>query len=156
MWNEGKWEPPRCNKGLCIMSQINSKCSSKKNGHQLGDQTWCWNGKRSSRCPSLAQGLICLFHSFTLFLVFYNVFKLQIYYLGKQLSFLVDCKWGNWTFGECSSSCGGGIRLDTRQELVDATNGGKECTGPSNLTENCNIQECPGKRKFFLCNSNLV
>ena len=90
------------------------------------------------------------------FFSFYNVFKLQIYYLGKQLSFLVDCKWGNWTFGECSSSCGGGIRLDTRQELIHATNGGNECTGPSNLTENCNIQECPGKKKFFLCNSNLV
>ena len=63
VWNEGKWEPPRCNKGFCIMSQINSKCNGKKNGHQMGDQTWCWNGKRSSRCPSLVQGLIWLFQS---------------------------------------------------------------------------------------------
>ena len=57
---------------------------------------------------------------------------------------VVDCKWGDWSFGECSKSCGGGIRFDIREKLIKALNGGKDCSGPSNITENCNIHDCPG------------
>lgn len=61
---------------------------------------------------------------------------------------IVDCRWGDWNFGECSKSCGGGVRFDTREKLIKALNGGKDCSGPSNITENCNIHDCPGDHLY--------
>ena len=57
---------------------------------------------------------------------------------------LVDCEWGVWKIGQCSVECGTGTRLNTREPIVLAAYGGKECSGLSNATEICNIQECPG------------
>lgn len=45
--------------------------------------------------------------------------------------------------------CGGGERMKTRTKKLEAGYGGEECKGPANITENCNIQECPGKVFFF-------
>ena len=53
----------------------------------------------------------------------------------------------------CDKTCGGGTRTDIRVPKVDVElvknggnlYGGKECTGPSTVTESCNVQECPGK-----------
>ena len=66
--------------------------------------------------------------------------------------FAVDCEWSDWSFGECSKSCGVGTRMDYRFVRVNASNGGKDCQGLSNIQENCNIQECPGSFKK-LCRS---
>ena len=62
---------------------------------------------------------------------------------------LVDCIWGEWQMGDCSEDCGGGSRINKRSPTVEASFGGKECVGSSNVTEICNIQECPGIYYFL-------
>ena len=51
--------------------------------------------------------------------------------------------------GDCSEDCGGGSRINKRSPTVEASFGGKECVGSSNVTEICNIQECPGIHYFL-------
>ena len=58
---------------------------------------------------------------------------------------VVNCEWSKWQIGECSEECGGGTRVDTREVIVAASHDGAECSGLSNITEDCNLQECPGK-----------
>ena len=58
--------------------------------------------------------------------------------------FLVDCQWDEWIDGQCSKTCGGGTQIDTRHKKIKAAFGGEECAGPSNITKECNTQECPG------------
>ena len=70
--------------------------------------------------------------------IYFWAFKL------KRKFSLVDCEWGEWKIGECSEECGTGTRLNTREPIVSAAHGGKKCSGLSNATEICNIQECPG------------
>ena len=57
---------------------------------------------------------------------------------------VVDCEWDDWTIGNCSSSCGGGTRTNTRSKKINAKHGGKECDEPTSIDESCNVQECPG------------
>ena len=63
---------------------------------------------------------------------------------------LVDCVWDKWDQLECSESCGGGERIVTRSAKIKAAYGGKECTGSSNIVEDCNVQQCPGAASIFL------
>ena len=56
---------------------------------------------------------------------------------------IVDCEWDEWNIGECDKSCGGGIRTNTRVLKVNEQHGGVKCSGASNVSESCNIQECP-------------
>ena len=53
--------------------------------------------------------------------------------------------WNDWSEGLCSKECGGGIRTNLRTFDQTAANGGKHCSGPSEIVENCNIQNCPSK-----------
>ena len=62
----------------------------------------------------------------------------------------VDCKWNEWEEGLCSKECGGGIRTNIRTFNQTAAHGGKNCSGPSEIIENCNIWECPGKERVSL------
>ena len=55
----------------------------------------------------------------------------------------VDCQWGEWKLGECSATCGNGTRTNTRTKLTEEQNGGT-CSGSTNETETCNVQNCPG------------
>ena len=55
----------------------------------------------------------------------------------------VDCLWGEWVSGDCSTTCGIGSRVNTRIKIVDEANGGS-CTGQPTETEECNLQECAG------------
>ena len=57
----------------------------------------------------------------------------------------VNCEWGDWEVGFCSKTCGGGERINQRTPFVKAAFGGVTCSGPSNVTEECNKQECPGR-----------
>ena len=61
----------------------------------------------------------------------------------------VDCEWGQFEIGECSQTCGGGMRTNTRSHIVTAEHGGVECLGPNAVNETCNIQECPGKTPTY-------
>ena len=56
----------------------------------------------------------------------------------------VDCEWDDWAVGACSKSCGGGTRTNERSPKIEADFGGSNCTGASNITEDCNIIPCPG------------
>ena len=61
-------------------------------------------------------------------------------------SFLVskiDCEWGEWQVGDCSNTCGIGIRTTKRTKIVEEANGGK-CEGGSTMQESCNEQDCLG------------
>merc|ERR1712223_1694865 len=48
----------------------------------------------------------------------------------------IHCIWDNWKVGTCSAECGPGTRINTREKLVEESNGGT-CTG-----ENKEILEC--------------
>ena len=36
----------------------------------------------------------------------------------------VDCKWNDWVIGECTKSCGGGVRINVRTKNISAAYGG--------------------------------
>ena len=57
---------------------------------------------------------------------------------------LVHCEWEEWQIGECSKSCGGGVVTKTRTKKTLAAHGGEECEGETEISESCNVQECPG------------
>ena len=57
---------------------------------------------------------------------------------------LVDCEWGNWVEGDCSTTCGAGKQNNTRSKLIEAAHGGN-CTGDSTEVQSCLVVECPGK-----------
>ena len=60
---------------------------------------------------------------------------------------LVDCTWSEWTIGECSQTCGEGVRGNVR-EMFPELYGGNPCEGEPFVTESCMIEECPGKMVY--------
>ena len=58
-------------------------------------------------------------------------------------SISVDCEWGNWYEGDCSTTCGIGEQTDIRIKLVEEANGGN-CTGWYTNVTSCLVVECPG------------
>ena len=65
-----------------------------------------------------------------------------------QNNFVVDCEWADWEIGECSVSCGGGSRINTRSKDVVENNSGV-CLGESSEEEECNSSGCPGAIHLF-------
>ena len=62
--------------------------------------------------------------------------------------FAVDCTWNEWDLGECSVTCGGGTRVDTRSIATEAMHGGF-CDPEGNIRrEICNEQACPRKLHY--------
>ena len=65
--------------------------------------------------------------------------------------YIVDCEWEYGEFGDCSSSCGAGIKLRYPIITVHPQHGGREC--PVNVINNepdemeCDSGPCPGKSK---------
>ena len=55
---------------------------------------------------------------------------------------IADCEWGEWSFGECSKTCGEGTRSKSRNETVSAICEGEECVGPASDVESCNELPC--------------
>ena len=53
------------------------------------------------------------------------------------------CPWNDWIIGDCSQTCGGGIRTNTRTEKYTPENGGIECDQPTSIEESCNMEQCP-------------
>jgi len=62
--------------------------------------------------------------------------------LPKKKVFIQDCKVADWTPGDCSKSCGGGMRTMTRDILVQPGLDGADC-GLLKAEEKCNTQQCP-------------
>ena len=61
----------------------------------------------------------------------------------------VDCEWNDWQEGECSVTCAGGLRTNTRTKKVvesDGTDDVGVCEGEPTMEEECNTEACP--RKF--------
>ncbi|CAE7251463.1 SSPO [Symbiodinium natans] len=56
----------------------------------------------------------------------------------------LDCQWSNWTeWGQCSTSCGGGVQSRSRYVARPKVGEAEDCTGPLNETQACNEQSCP-------------
>ena len=60
----------------------------------------------------------------------------------------VDCEWGNWSYDQCSKTCGGGVQFITREKSRKASYGGMPCTGQSVTVLECNTDKCPGAKIF--------
>ena len=73
------------------------------------------------------------------------LFCKKIYDLFSVLDLLVyvDCVWTDWKPGQCSVTCGLGIRIDTRSKLIEEKNQGT-CFGESTITSECLDQTCSG------------
>ena len=56
----------------------------------------------------------------------------------------VNCEWSDWQAGECSVSCGGGTRTNTRTKKIKEAHGGT-CKGKATNKEKCNTKKCPSK-----------
>merc|ERR1711997_1322779 len=55
----------------------------------------------------------------------------------------VDCTWGDWDFGECSVTCAGGTRVDTRSIATEAMHDGF-CDPEGDMrVQECNPEACP-------------
>ena len=56
----------------------------------------------------------------------------------------VDGGWSDWTFGECSKTCGNGKKQETRTcTNPPPSNGGKDCKGKSSgKRKKCNLGSC--------------
>ena len=75
-----------------------------------------------------------------------NIFVIYIIVFVAQ-----PCQWGSWNEGSCDKSCGGGVRRDTRNKLVQEQNGGY-CPDEAYRTQDCNQQQCPTcKRQQGYC-----
>ena len=59
-------------------------------------------------------------------------------------NFVVDCVWDDWKIGECSVTCGGGTRTNSRSKIMEEKTNGV-CIGKPTAQENCNDQICPCK-----------
>ena len=53
----------------------------------------------------------------------------------------MDCEWSAWKIGECSVTCGGGTRTNTRSKTVEENNYGV-CIGEPIAKEDCNNHNC--------------
>ena len=74
----------------------------------------------------------------------------RAYFIGsKNIEWTVkDCEWSEWQLGECSKSCDGGIRTNTRTKTIEEVNGGV-CEGGEITEETCNTESCPGELMFL-------
>ena len=71
--------------------------------------------------------------------------RIYIHYICiRMFSIVVDCVWGDWVEGDCSTTCGAGQQNMTRVKLVEEAHGGA-CNGELINVTSCLVVECPGK-----------
>ena len=84
-----------------------------------------------------------------------TIFLVEEIYLNgyiNQTLFSVDCRWSNWTLGECSVSCGDGVRENHRFKEQEELFGGAPCEGVASQTEACINRICPG---MHMCKTGI-
>ena len=58
-------------------------------------------------------------------------------------SFSVNCEWSAWDQPSCPATCGSSVFITkTRRKKLEASDGGLDCEGNSEMQERCNISEC--------------
>ena len=63
----------------------------------------------------------------------------------RYIVMIDHCAWDDWIMGDCSVTCGGGTRTNTRTSKASAANGGVVCNEETiSIDEACNVQPCPG------------
>ena len=67
----------------------------------------------------------------------------------SNVVFAVDCVWTEFDFKDCSNPCGPGTWVGRRSILTPAKYGGQNCSGPSEVTDDCNSDPEGGKRSSF-------
>ena len=61
----------------------------------------------------------------------------------------VNCVWQQWgEWSNCTTTCGIGSKSRNRSISIEASNGGMDCSGETDMTMSCNEVECPGKSMF--------
>ena len=68
------------------------------------------------------------------------IFQFSLY----ALIILVNCTWNDWVFGECSTTCGIGIRVDKRTIKSEEIYGGYCDPFGDRREEKCKVADCPG------------
>jgi len=72
-------------------------------------------------------------------------YRCTLHFNNVCTSLLVDGGWSDWSQGECSVSCGGGLRNLSRTCTNPSPScNGSECVGEDFRTEKCNMQCCLG------------
>ena len=60
-----------------------------------------------------------------------------------SLSFSVNCEWSAWEHPPCPATCGHSVFITkTRGKKLNASDGGLDCEGKSEIKERCDIPEC--------------
>ena len=60
----------------------------------------------------------------------------------------VNCEWSTWEDSSlCSTTCGLGVRISSRQVVQEAKFGGDRCIGAKERYRDCYDKPCPGKLK---------
>ena len=61
----------------------------------------------------------------------------------------VNCVWDQWgEWSKCTKTCGMGSNSRNRSIAIEASNGGMDCSGETDMTMSCNEGECIGKAMF--------
>ena len=58
----------------------------------------------------------------------------------------MDCQWGEWSWSQCSVTCGGGTQTATREKGVDFADFLGHCIGSHTKTFTCNNRPCRNRR----------
>ena len=77
------------------------------------------------------------------------------FYIQSQACNVQPCAaWGEFSFLECSKSCGGGTKIGIRQcEIVSGS--GATCVGEAQTSESCNVESCDCESEFRLLNGEI-
>lgn len=107
------------------------------------DYNWIWCDKN---CEELAKSRYCTQTWAALYCSKSPSLKVQDTCKNACNQCPIDCQWDEWNVGQCSKTCGGGTRKNTRNKIVYEKNGGTcSDSSPSQMkAEDCNPQPCPG------------
>ena len=80
-------------------------------------------------------------------------FTIILLFIMLLLNFTVDCEWEYEQFGECSKSCGEGIKTRYPRITVQPQHGGQDCPlfvqNQEPDTTTCNNSPCPGLNQMY-------